>query len=331
MLERTSYLVTIDTEEEWDWNAGWPVGEPAVTNARALPKFQALCTKYGVKPTYFTNLPILENSESRQILLDVARAGGVEIGMHIHPWNTPPVASKTAPTARNTFLHNLPQQTIRAKLATVYDGFVAAGLRPTSFRGGRYSSGGIVHDFLQERGFAAECSVVPFTTWPDEGAPDYRHRDLTPYRIAPTKSGQTALWELPLTLGFSRRPFRFWQRCFETIEATALRKLRLIGVAERLGLVRRVWLNFELGDNYDWTGFLRLLRQLRVPCICFTVHSSSLSAGPGPYTKSPADERRIFSQIEHVFATLGRWPDFVPATAGEVARELEMRYASIGN
>jgi hypothetical protein len=148
---------------------------------------------------------------------------------------------------------------------------------------------------------------------------------------AGARDGQTALWELPLTLAYSRRPFRFWQRCFETVETTLLSKLRLIGLAERLGLVRRVWLNFEIADPYDWTAFLRLLRHVRVPCICFTVHSSSLAAGPGPYTRTKADEERIFGQIEQVFTTLSRWPEFAPATASELAKNLEQRYACIGN
>src|SRR5262245_16389987 len=137
MAELTYYTVTVDTEEEWDWNAGWPVRDLAVTNARVLPKFQELCTRYAVRPTYFTNLAILDNAESRRILQDVAQSDGVEIGMHIHPWNTPPVATDTTPTARTTFLRNLPDEAIRAKLGAVYDGFERLGMRPTSFRGGR--------------------------------------------------------------------------------------------------------------------------------------------------------------------------------------------------
>jgi len=176
----TYYTVTVDNEEEWDWAAGWPVENLAVTNSRALPKFQSLCSRYGVKPTYFTNLAVLDNTESRQTLVEIAQADGVEIGMHIHPWNTPPIEPGTNVTARTTFLRNLPTEIIRAKLSAVYEGFAKLGLRPTSFRGGRYSSGGVIHEFLQERGFIADCSVVPFTSWPDDGAPDYRHRDLTP-------------------------------------------------------------------------------------------------------------------------------------------------------
>jgi hypothetical protein len=107
--------------------------------------------------------------------------------------------------------------------------------------------------------------------------------------------------------------------------------LRLIGLAERLGLVRKVWLNFEIGEPRGWPAFWSLLRSLGVPYICFTVHSSSLAAGPGPYTRSKQDEERIYQQIEGVFAALSRQPEFSPMTASELARQLEQQHARTGN
>jgi hypothetical protein len=115
------------------------------------------------------------------------------------------------------------------------------------------------------------------------------------------------------------------------VERTWLSKLRLIGLAEKLGLVRKVWLNFEIADPYDWTSFLKMLRALQVPMVCFTVHSSSLAAGPGPYTRNKNDEQRIFGQVERVLAAIGRLPGFVPATASEVAGLLEKQYARTRN
>src|SRR5690606_11838247 len=113
--------------------------------------------------------------------------------------------------ARASFLHNHRAEIARAKLETVYGAFRTAGIVPTSFRGGRYSSGGAIHDFLFEHGFVADCSVVPYTTWNDDGAPDFRDRDLFPVRL-PSREGCLPLWEIPLSLGFSRSPFGFWAR-----------------------------------------------------------------------------------------------------------------------
>ena len=321
----TLYTITVDTEEEWDWATGWPVHNLSVENLRELPRFQELCARHGASVTYFTNHAVFENPAAREILLDVAARPDVEIGMHIHPWNTPPLAGN-APTARESFLHNLPPDLIRAKLDTVYNSFREHGLEPTSFRGGRYSSGGPVHDFLFEKGFRAEASVVPYTTWPDEGAPDYRHRDLYPRRLASRNPGQPSLWEVPLTLAFTRRPFGFWRRAFGLVENSPLRHLRLIGIAERLGLVRRVWLSFEAPLGENMLPFLRQLRGMNLPAVCFSLHSSSLMAGGNGFTPDAAARERLFAYVDEVLAEISTWSDFQPATVTAVADHLEAAY-----
>ena len=324
-------MTTVDTEEEWDWSGPYPVARTSVANVAGLDRFQSLCERHGMHATYFTNHAVMADARGRETMQSLAARPGVEVGMHIHPWNTPPIERTEGVTSRDTYLHNAPPEVVDAKLEAAWGALVDAGLRPTSFRGGRYSSGGRIHDFLRRRRFVADCSVVPYTGWAEDGAPDYRHRDVMPVRLAPREPGELALWELPLSLGYSRRPFATWAKVFERIETTALRRLRLIGIAERLGIVRRVWLNFEIGDRSDWTPFLSLLQSMGVPCVTLTVHSSSLVAGPGPYTRSADDERRIFEQIDHVFATLRRLPGFEPATASRVATALESRHASTRN
>jgi hypothetical protein len=122
-----------------------------------------------------------------------------------------------------------------------------------------------------------------------------------------------------------------WALIFRLIEESPIRRFRLIGIAERLGIVRRVWLNFEIGDQGDWTRFLLLLRDMGVPCVTFTVHSSSLFVGPGPYTRDATAERRIFEHIERVFGTLSRLDGFEPSTATEAAMHLESMHASDRN
>jgi len=323
-------LVTVDTEEEWNWDGPLPESPPSVANVLRLPSFHELCSRYGMRPTYFTNLAVIENDASRRVVERLASLDDAEIGMHVHPWHTPPITRFDRSSSRYSFLHNYPAEIVLDKLGTVHSALEGCGIRPTSFRGGRYSTGATIHAFLQDRGFVADCSIVPYTHWRDDGAPDFRSRDIFPKRVAP-REGLGPLWEIPLSLGFSRRPFRLWSRCFDLVERSALRRLRLIGVAERTRLVRRIWLNLELPDAADWTAFLRLLQGIGVPCICFTVHSSSLVAGPGPYTKTGDDEIRIRKKIEATFRTIRTLPGFVPATATELARHLERAYAGHRN
>jgi hypothetical protein len=229
-------------------------------------------------------------------------------------------------------LHNLPEELIQEKLDSVYDSFVNVGLRPTSFRGGRYSSGGAIHDFLYKRRFLADASVCPYSTWQDEGAPDYRHRGLEPVRLPPRQNEELPLWEIPLTLAFTRRPFSLWRNWYELVERTWLSKLRLIGLGERLGVVRKVWLNFESPLGQHMRSFLDLLQKCAVQTICFTLHSSSLMPGGNSFTRTNEDAARLYERLETVLKFLSNNPAFRPATVSEVAQHLEERYdASIGN
>ena len=324
-------LITIDTEEAWDWSGPYPTHDFSVEHISRLGEFQLVCDQYGIRPTYFTNHAVMADSRAAKAMADLARHQGVEVGMHIHPWATPPFRIGSTVTSRDTYLHNAGKDDIRSRLEAVYSALGEAGIRPTSFRGGRYSSGGEIHRFLHEKDFTAECSVVPYTAWSEDGAPDFRHRDVFPVRLEPDRPGSAPLWEIPLSMGFTRRPFGTWAAAFRMIEGSPLRHLRLIGIAERLGILRRVWLNFEVNDPYDWTPFLLLLQRMNVPCVTFTVHSSSLFAGPGPYTRKPEDEKRIFGQITRVFRQLNELKGFEPATASEAALFLESRYARTGH
>jgi hypothetical protein len=322
-LMATLFTMTIDTEEEWNWDTGWPTRALSLENIRHLPKLQELCSRHKVATTYYANQAVFDDPEARRILLDVAQQKHVEIGMHIHPWNTPPFDADQPVNARDTFIHNLPAEVVIPKLESVYNCFVASGLRPTSFRGGRYSCGAAVREHLRDKGFLADASVVPYTTWKDGGAPDHRHRDNYPVRFPPRHEGDRSFWEIPLTLGFTRRPFGFWQCSFDLVENTWLSKLRLIGIAERVGLVRRVWLNFEQPIGRNMLPFLRKLRGMGLPCISLTVHSSSLMAGKNGFTLTPNDEDRLFGYMDEIFGTLAQWPEFQPSTVTEVALRLE--------
>lgn len=324
---RTYYTVTVDTEEEWDWPKGYPVGPASVANVARLPAFQRICERYGAAVTYYVNYAVLANPTSRRVIQDLAARPNVEIGLHIHPWNTPPIVTGSAPVpVRDTFLHNLPWDLARAKLDTLLEIFDQSGLQPTSYRGGRYSTSPQIQAYLRDRGIVADASVLPYSTWVDDGAPDYRGRDLTPRRLAPCDGSDQPLWELPLTFGYSRMPFGFWHRTFEWIESSPLRHLRMIGVLDRLGVVRKSWLNLENPLGRNLPGFLELLRRGRLPFVCLTLHSSSLMPGGSPYTQTEADAERILAMTASALATVANWPEFVPATVSQTAWYLEKEH-----
>ncbi|MEM7256226.1 MAG: hypothetical protein AAF404_02435, partial [Pseudomonadota bacterium] len=275
------YAVTVDTEEEWDWDAGWPVTRHSLDNLACTPGFYELCRTHGARTTWFTNWSVMNYEPTRATVMELTDNTDAELGMHIHPWLTPPFAANDECGARDSFLHNSPSTVIHQKLETVWQVFADNGCRPKSFRGGRYSCSPEIQNYLQhpQRGFTADASVVPFTTWPDDGAPDYRHRNHLPRRVPPPRKNGTALWEIPVTLAYTRKQIEFWADTFNKIEGSFLRHLRLCGILSSSGVVRRVWLNFEATPPADIIALLAFLEKLEVPCVTLTLHSSSLMKG----------------------------------------------------
>lgn len=325
------YTVTVDTEEEWDWGGDYPTANPAVSNIAHLPELQEVCSRHGASVTYFTNYAVLADPAARRVILDLAKRPGVEIGVHVHPWNTPPLTGNGRVAQRDTFIHNLPPELARAKLESILSLFAECGLRPTSFRGGRYSTSPAIQDFLRDRGVVADASVLPFSTWPEDGAPDHRHRRPDPRRLPPRRPGDRAMWEIPLTMGFTRRPFGFWHRAFEAVAGSPLRHLRLIGLAEKLGVVRKAWLNIETEFGQQPARFLNVLRRVRPPCIDICLHSSSLIAGGNEFTRTPADRTRVLANLDEALGYVAGWDETRPATVTEVANHLEEHHARSGN
>jgi hypothetical protein len=323
MPEPIRYCVTVDTEEEWDWNSGYPTGLTFVRNIAELPKFQAVCEKAGAAVVYFTNHAVLSDTAATATIQELATRPRTEIGLHIHPWNTPPVAPVSSVSPRDSFLHNLPWYEQAAKLSSTLDAFRAAGITPTSFRGGRYSTSPAIQDFLRDNGVWVDCSVLPWNTWADDGAPDFRPRGLDPVRLPPRQPGDNPMWELPLTFGFTRRPFGLWAKILAAADTKLGRLFRLTGVLDRSGIASRTWLNFENPLGNQILKFLAALRNARPPFVSFTLHSSSLMSGGSPYARTPADVARILENVERTLATVAGWPDFTPATVTEIATHLE--------
>jgi hypothetical protein len=309
----TPFVVTVDTEEEWDWASGYPTGPTRVTNIARLPAFQDACDKHGAAVTYFVNHAVLADDASARVISELAARPRVEIGMHVHPWNTPPLQAAERVPVRDSFIHDLPPELALAKLNTVYDAFASRGLKPITFRGGRYSTSALVQQWLRERGFVADASILPYTSWTDDGAPNYARRAPEPVR---TDAG---LWELPLSLGFTRGPFGFWRRALSAASIVP----KLVGALSKFGVAERAWLNFENPLGARMPPLIRALLKRNVPYLCFTLHSSSLLPGGSPYAPNESAVAALLARLSDVLARCAADPDLEPATVAEIASRLE--------
>lgn len=52
------FIVTVDTEEEFDWSGPFTRDQHGLSHLRAIDPFQKLCEKNGVKPVYLVDYPV---------------------------------------------------------------------------------------------------------------------------------------------------------------------------------------------------------------------------------------------------------------------------------
>lgn len=322
-------VVSIDTEEEGLWGGAYRATGNTVENIAGVPRFQALCEDFGVRPSYLIDYPVADDRRAMEILAPLQARGKAEIGAHLHPWCNPPL--EETPSPRLSFLCNLPVDLQRRKLAALTERITqATGKRPVSFRAGRYGLDAAGFRLLAEAGYRVDSSVIPFSDFSGGAGPDFRAAPWTPYwpdasdLCRPGERG--ALVEIPVAVGYSRPDFRRADRLRQWAGQSPWRHLRAVGVVDRLGWARRIKLSPEQATGAEMVQLVEALRQQQAPVAVLMFHSSSLVPGLSPYVPSEARLERFFSDLatllEHCIsrrgdqpATLEELADFVPTAA----------------
>ena len=317
-------IVSIDTEED-----NWAPARTGITveNIRELPRLDRWFERLGVRATYFTSFQVAIQPWAASILRHIASRDRAEVGAHLHPWNTPPLEEPLV--ARNTVMRNLPQRLQEAKIRTLTDMLVAGvGRRPAVFRAGRWGFGTSTAAALLACGYRIDSSVTPFVSWRayDDG-PSHIGAPLEMYRLdecgdprVPVPGGP--LVEVPTSCGYSRNPPWFWGRLHGVLEHSALRRLRLVGIASRLGLVRRIALSPETDSVADMFTLSRRLIEHGVRHLHLTWHSPSLRPGLSPFVATRAHVARLYATVESYLERLAVLATVTFATLSEAVRML---------
>ena len=314
-------IVSIDTEED-----NWRPSRSGVTleNIGELRPLAEFFRRLGVRPTYFTAYRVAIDSRAADALQDACDRGGGEIAAHLHPWNTPPLLQALVP--RNSMLKNLPADLQLAKIerltAALEETF---GFPPRAFRAGRYGLGRDTVGALLRCGYRVDSSVCPFISWEDfDDGPNFVGAPLAPYHLAPDRdvtqpAPSGPLVEIPLSFGFSRRPFSFWEPVRRLLDVAPLRWFHLAGVAARTGLVNRIALSPELASVADMLTLSRQLLELGVPHLQLSWHTPSLKPGLSPFAATAADVARLYASVDAYLDGLARFTRVTFATISEAA------------
>jgi hypothetical protein len=307
------FIFTLDTEADNAW-ARTP--SLSLENLKCIPKFQSLCERFGIIPTYLCTYEVVRSSGFPGPLERSIADGKCEIGAHLHPWSTPPFE----PVTENDFLyhpypHELPRNLFWAKMEVLTKAIQhAIGEHPASYRAGRWGLGGDDVPILVDLGYTVDCSVTPFVSWKNmlgdpagQGGPDYRRARPSPFHLrhnaAPSRENAVLL-EVPMTILFTRKPFtdlRLFHKAFCTTEHPFLVKL-----LSKIGRGPLWFRPFPYMSTATLILVYKTAKTLRLPYIQMMLHSSELLPGGSPYYQDEPSIDRLYETLHGVFDYLMR-------------------------
>lgn len=292
-------LVVIDTEEEFDWTSPFNRAHRGVSSIAGLVPVHRMFVELGVRPTYVIDHPVAATAQSADVIAAFVADGSAEIGAHLHPWVTPP--DEELVTAFNSYAGNLEPQLERAKLVELHAAILrGTGVRPVTFKAGRYGIAPRTPRFLGELGFRVDLSSSPGFNWSGDGGPDFSGGCYSndPYWI----TGTPDILEIPTTGGYFG-PLRVLGEALTPVDNARDRRESTLGVyLRKTRLARRAMLTpegFRLWELQALTESL-LARGSRV--LTLSWHSPSVRPGHTPFVRFESELQEFVGTIRS-FAT----------------------------
>ncbi|MBM4300497.1 MAG: hypothetical protein FJ121_03055 [Deltaproteobacteria bacterium] len=190
-------VISIDVEEEGLFFGRYPRTPPGVTNVAELSRLAFIPRDFGLPLTLLATYQVARDPAACRVLAQWRDRYGAEIGVHLHPWNTPPFSDLPDPEPVGS--EKLPRGLLRDKFASLLSQ-VRAGLAvtPRSFRMGRFDAGPRVFSLLPEFGIEVDSSVAPLTRKnPD---PRYFLAPADPFLLGEAGPEGKPLLEVPITM-----------------------------------------------------------------------------------------------------------------------------------
>jgi hypothetical protein len=237
------------------------------------------------------------------VLRELFAGGDCEIGAHHHVWETPPCTLDDI--RRHAYASTLPRQQFEDQLAAL-TGVIesAVGVRPVSYRSGRFGFSADHVSALEAQGYLVESSVAPLFYEAHKGGPEFVEAPLTPYFLAydnATRAGTSNLLEVPISAGLNR----WLPRRLQYLYARAPRPYTTKRLLRVLGLLRLRWLRPSYSSLEDMTTLARDLARAGEPVLNLLFHSSEAIVGGSPYNRTQGQLDAFCDRLERflTFAT----------------------------
>lgn len=280
--------LTIDVEEEGLFCDKYERENVTVTNVASLKNMEALARR-GYPATLFCAHPVFTDAAACRILERMRDDFGMEIGAHLHHWNTPPVVpSPGGKGEQQVLVKNMDHDLVHKKLESLFAAgraFQSAPLK--SFRMGRWDIHSWIFPMLAEMGVATDASVRPLFCGP--GKANHFDAPASPYRMQ-TSAGE--IFEVPLTtrplwMGL-QQTVHFLEKTLKLSEGSIAATVQKWGALAVLPVYHNMLAMKLFGlHNIFWGGDTLVLAW----------HSSEMMPGAAPHIQSAAAVTSLMQRV----------------------------------
>lgn len=288
-------LLTIDTEEEFDWNAPFRREGYSLSHTDQLPRFQAFCEEIGAHPVYLVDWPIVQHESAVKTLRAAVERGTADVGIQLHGWVNPPFDEEV--NTANSFACNLPYDLEAAKFRALRDAIEHAfGVPPQIYRAGRYGVGANTHAMLKDAGVTIDSSVRSLFDYSAQWGPDFTHFPIKPYWTDDERS----VLELPLTSVY----WGVLRQLGKQIHRAQRHIPRIFAGFSKLRLLERIALTPEGVTPEEAIRGIDIALDENLPVLVLSFHSPSLAPGHTPYSRTDQDVDRLYDWLRQIYAYL---------------------------
>lgn len=320
------FVLSVDTEEEWDWSTPFPQSDFSLHNINELTNFQAFCENLGIKPTYFVDYAVADNEAASAKIKEILQGGNCELGAHLHPWCNPPYFGNTGEKESHVIM--LPKQQVEQKFISLMSRLENQfNVTPRSFRTGRWGIDAKTLKIIIDKGLEVDSSIYPFyknNYFSCHGSP------LLPYRpdlSNPLNKSTTQhnFVEFPVTVGFNHKNFRLCERIYNTLAHPRIRQLHLVGLAWRTHILRKIYLSPELSSARDMLKLCRVSLANNYPVLHMFMHSSGLIDNNNSHFGKQQAYSHITQSISYIITELKKEANIQFCTISEASNILKQK------
>ena len=293
-MNNCPFIVTIDTEGDNLWSNTDTV---ETKNSKFLFRFQSLCEKYNLKPTYLINWEIINCNIFKKLGIYIVTNGLGEIGMHLHAWNSPPdVQNKN-----KKFITQYPIDIIEKKVEVITkkieDKFQ---IKVKSHRAGRWAMNDLYFNVLKKFEYLIDCSLTPYINWRildsqyDHEKIDYSKVTNGSYFVGKSifEKGNSDFLEVPVTIIKSEKNIINQKLCDKYFTYD-----RIYSKFKS----NKIWLRPNGKNLCDLKYLVDYAIRCNLNYIEFILHSSELMPGGSPTFKTKDAIESLYRDLEELF------------------------------